>query len=151
MSNNFAFNLYPAAAKDVRQQTDASVISEMVDCWRSWNWILTHQNVFIRMSEWSWANAPFFPSSTLFWKVNKAQETLYPWQEYKSSPCALLLLILKACCNVKIVLDNIAFGCFNYTFIYFYREQAVRQLLEKAIEWIGNYISLVESPPILSI
>lgn len=50
------------------------------------------------------------------------------------SPCSLLL-ILKYCCNAKIVLNNIAFGCFNYTFIYFYREQAgVRQLLEKAIE-----------------
>lgn len=58
---------------------------------------------------------------------------------------------VKACCNAKIVLNNIAFGCFNYTFIYFYSEQAgARQLLEKAIEWIGNYISLVESPPILS-
>lgn len=59
MSDNSAFNLSPAGAKCARRQTDAAVIRGTVDSWLSWNWILTHQNVLIRMSGWSRAPAPF--------------------------------------------------------------------------------------------
>lgn len=63
MSDNFTFNLSPAGAKCARQRADAAVISEEVESWLSWNWVLTHQNVLIRMSERSWAEAPFPPPS----------------------------------------------------------------------------------------
>lgn len=104
MSNNFAFNLRPAGAKYARQQTDAAVISEMVDCWWFWNWILTHPNSLSSLECQNRVELElhFFPlfESCLFWKVNKAQETLNPWQQNLTGremflQCALRLLIIR--------------------------------------------------------
>lgn len=111
MSNNFAFNLCPAGAKYARQKTDATVISEMVDCWWFWNWILTHPNSLSSLECQNGVGLRLHFSSSetcLFWKVNKAQETLHPGQQNLTGremflQRALQLLIIRA--------------QFNYTFI----------------------------------
>ena len=107
MSNNFAFNLCPAGAKYVRQQTDATVISEMVDGWWLWNWILTHPNSLssLECQDGVELRLHFFLfKSCLLWKVNKAEGTLHLWQRNLTGremwemflQCALRLLIIRA-------------------------------------------------------